>query len=158
MASLRDKKGRPVVVITGMGIVSPLGTGKADNWKRLTAGESGIRSISRFATEGLRTTIAGAVDHVWEDGMVSSELSEKLARLAGNEAIEESGIGKGDFPGPFFLAFPPLEIEWSQRYKLAEASGANDKIEKVKEEKFKDVALSDTMIVRYYHPKKPDKK
>ena len=52
MASLRDKKGRPVVVVTGMGIVSPLGTGKADNWKRLTAGESGIRSITRFATEG----------------------------------------------------------------------------------------------------------
>jgi 3-oxoacyl-[acyl-carrier-protein] synthase II len=129
MASLRDKKGRPVVVITGMGIVSPLGSGKVENWKRLTAGESGIRSITRFPTEGLRTTIAGAVDHVWEDGMVSSELSEKLARLAGNEAIEESGIGTGDFPGPFFLAFPPLEIEWSQRYKLAEASGANDKIE-----------------------------
>ena len=60
---LRDKKGRPVIVSTGMGIVSPLGSGKADNWKRLTAGESGIRSITRFSTEGLRTTIAGAVDH-----------------------------------------------------------------------------------------------
>jgi 3-oxoacyl-[acyl-carrier-protein] synthase II len=126
---LRDTKGRPVVVITGMGIVSPLGTGKEDNWKRLTAGESGIRTITRFATEGLRTTISGAVDHVYEDGMVSSELSEKLARLAGNEAIEQSGITKGDFPGPFFLAFPPIEIEWPQRYALAEASGANEKIE-----------------------------
>jgi 3-oxoacyl-[acyl-carrier-protein] synthase II len=61
--------------------------------------------------------------------MVSSELSEKLARLAGNEAIEESGLRKGDFPGPFFLAFPPLEIEWQQRYQLAEATGSNDKIE-----------------------------
>src|SRR5262245_40189982 len=127
--SLRDKKGRPVVVITGMGVVTPLGTGKAENWKRLTAGESGIRSITRFSTEGLRTTISGAVDHVYEEGMVSSELSEKLARLAGNEAIEQSGIGKGDFPGPFFLAFPPIEIEWTQRYALAEASSANDRIE-----------------------------
>jgi 3-oxoacyl-[acyl-carrier-protein] synthase II len=127
--ALRDKKGRPVVVITGMGIVSPLGSGKDDNWKRLTAGESGIRSITRFPTEGLRTTISGAVDHAYEEGMVSSELSEKLARLAGNEAIEQSGIAKGDFPGPFFLAFPPIEIEWSQRYALAGASGANDKIE-----------------------------
>ena len=129
MTGLRDKKGRPVVVITGMGIVTPLGTGKTDNWKKLTAGESGIRSISRFPTEGLRTTIAGAVDHVYEPGMVSSELSEKLARLAGNEAIEESGLQKGDFPGPFFLAFPPLEIEWMQRFKLADATGANDRIE-----------------------------
>ena len=113
MAKLRDKKGRPVVVITGMGIVSPLGSGKEDNWKRLTAGESGIRSITRFSTEGLRTTISGAVDHAYEQGMVSSELSEKLARHAGNEAIEQSGIAKGNFPGPFFLAFPPIEIHYN---------------------------------------------
>ena len=126
---LRDTKGRPVVVITGMGIVSPLGSGKDENWKRLTAGESGIRSITRFPTEGLRTTISGAVDHAYEEGMVSSALSEKLARLAGNEAIEQSGIKMGDFPGPFFLAFPPIEIEWSQRYALADASVANDRIE-----------------------------
>jgi 3-oxoacyl-[acyl-carrier-protein] synthase II len=129
-ASRRDSKGRPVVAVTGMGIVTPLGTGKADNWKKLTAGESGIRTITRFPTDGLRTTIAGAVDHVFEEGMLSAQLSEKLARLAGTEAIEESGIGsKGNFPGPFFLAFPPIEIEWAQRFALANASGANDKIE-----------------------------
>ena len=129
-ASRRDSKGRPVVAVTGMGIVTPLGTGKEDNWKKLTAGESGIRTITRFATDGLRTTIAGAVDHVFEEGMHSAELSEKLARLAGTEAIAESGIGsKGNFPGPFFLAFPPIEIEWPQRFALAGASGANEKIE-----------------------------
>ena len=129
-ASRRDSKGRPVVAVTGMGIVTPLGTGKADNWNKLTAGESGIRTITRFPTDGLRTTIAGAVDHVFEDGMHSAELSEKLARLAGTEAIAESGIGsKGNFPGPLFLAFPPIEIEWAQRFALAGASGANDKIE-----------------------------
>ncbi|MBZ0140358.1 MAG: beta-ketoacyl-ACP synthase [Pseudorhodoplanes sp.] len=130
MAAHRDKKGRPVVAITGMGLVTPLGIGKADNWKKLTAGQSGIRAITRFPTEGLRTTIAGTVDEVYEDGMVSSELSQKLALLAGREAIEESRIGvPGDFPGPLFLAFPPIEIEWSQRFALAAASGANEKIE-----------------------------
>ena len=128
--SRRDSKGRHVVAVTGMGIVTPLGTGKVDNWKKLTAGESGIRTITRFPTDGLRTTIAGAVDHVFEDGMHSAALSEKLALLAGTEAIAESGIGsKGNFPGPFFLAFPPIEIEWPQRFALAGASGANDKIE-----------------------------
>ena len=43
-ASRRDSKGRPVVAVTGMGIVTPLGTGKDDNWNKLTAGESGIRT------------------------------------------------------------------------------------------------------------------
>ena len=119
-----------MVAITGMGMVTPLGTGKADNWKKLTAGKSGIRAITRFATEGLRTTIAGTVDHVYENGMVSAQLSEKLALLAGTEAIEEASIGaKGKFPGPLFLALPPIEIEWSQRFALAEASGANEKID-----------------------------
>ncbi len=86
-ASRRDSKGRPVVAVTGMGIVTPLGTGKVDNWKKLTAGESGIRTITRFPTDGLRTTISGAVDHVFEEGMHSAALSEKLALLAGTEAI-----------------------------------------------------------------------
>lgn len=126
----RDKKGRPIVAITGMGIVTPLGTGKADNWAKLTAGESGIRTITRFSTEALRTTIAGTVDHVHESSMTSSQLSQKLALLAGNEAIAESDIGsRGDFPGPLFLAFPPIEIEWSQRFALASVCSANDKID-----------------------------
>ena len=44
----RDKAGRPVVAITGMGVVTSLGVGKSDNWAKLTAGTSGIRRISRF--------------------------------------------------------------------------------------------------------------
>ncbi len=125
----RDKAGRPVVAVTGMGVVTPLGTGKEDNWKKLTAGESGIRGINRFPTEGLRTTIAGTVNHIYEPGMVPSQLSEKLARIAGSEAIEEAAIGSpGRFPGPLFLALPPIELEWSHRLALAEASGANEEI------------------------------
>ena len=47
--------------------------------------------------------------------------------VAAEEAIEQAGIGrKGDFPGPLFLAVPPVEIEWPQRRALANASGAND--------------------------------
>src|SRR3981189_1999814 len=64
MASYRDKSGRPVVVVTGMGVVTSLGAGKSENWDKLTAGESGIRAIKRFSTEGLRTRIAGTVDFV----------------------------------------------------------------------------------------------
>ena len=62
MASMRDKKGRPIVVVTGVGVVTSLGIGKKDNWAKLTAGESGIRQITRFSTEKLKTRIAGTVD------------------------------------------------------------------------------------------------
>src|SRR5215831_11737019 len=64
MASSRGKNGRPVVVVTGRGIITSLGAGKADNWAKLTAGQSGIHRITRFANEGLKTTIAGSVDFV----------------------------------------------------------------------------------------------
>ena len=57
-----DKKGRPLIAVTGMGIVTSLGRGKEDNWSKLIEGQSGIRPITRFPTEGLRTTIAGTVE------------------------------------------------------------------------------------------------
>ena len=43
-----DSRGRPVVVVTGVGVLTSLGAGKQDNWRELTAGHSGIRRISRF--------------------------------------------------------------------------------------------------------------
>jgi 3-oxoacyl-[acyl-carrier-protein] synthase II len=122
----RDKKGRPIIAVTGIGVVTSLGIGTSDNWAKLTGGVSGIRRISRFATEGLRTTIAGTVDAAYQDGMSPAELSERIARLAGEEAIAQAGIGsKGRFPGPLFLAPPPLEIEWPDRIKMAEMAAAN---------------------------------
>jgi 3-oxoacyl-[acyl-carrier-protein] synthase II len=95
----------------------------------LTAGESGIRAIKRFSTEGIKTTIAGTVDFVPVEPLHAPGLAERLAELAAEEAIEQSNIGtKGDFPGPMFIAVAPVEIEWPQREALAAASGANDKL------------------------------
>ena len=122
----RDRKGRPLIAVTGIGVVTSLGIGAADNWAKLTGGISGIRRVSRFATEGLRTTIAGTVDAAYQEGMSPADISEKIARLAGEEAIAQAGIGsKGRFPGPMFLAPPPLEIEWPDRIKMAEMAAAN---------------------------------
>jgi len=129
MTSTRDQAGRPIVVVTGMGVVTSLGAGKTDNWAKLTAGESGIRAIKRFSTEGIKTTIAGTVDFVPVEPLHAPGLAERLAELAAEEAIEQSNIGaKGDFPGPMFIAVAPVEIEWPQREALASASGANDKL------------------------------
>jgi 3-oxoacyl-[acyl-carrier-protein] synthase II len=127
MTARRDKFGRPIVVITGMGVVTSLGIGKSDNWKKLTAGESGIRTITRFPIDGLRTTMAGTVDFVSVDPFSSTDLSERLGDLAAEEAIEQAEIGsKGDFPGPLFLANAPIEIEWPQRHEMARAIGKSD--------------------------------
>src|SRR5437764_6238346 len=122
-----DKAGRPIVVVTGMGLVTSLGGGREDNWRKLTAGESGIREITRFSTEGLRTRIAGAIDFVVPlERRTSPDLSERLAEMAAEEAISQAGIGKhGDFPGPLFIAVAPVEMEWEQREELVRASGAN---------------------------------
>ena len=129
MASSHDKNGRPIVAVTGMGVITSLGAGKADNWAKLTAGESGIRRIRRFANEGLKTTIAGTVDFVPVEPFCSTELGERMAAMVAEEAIAESGLGrKGDFPGPLFLAVAPVEIEWPHRDTLAAASGANDTV------------------------------
>jgi 3-oxoacyl-[acyl-carrier-protein] synthase II len=126
MTAPRDKSGRPIVVVTGMGVVTSLGAGKADNWKKLTAGESGIRTITRFPTDGLKTTMAGTVDFVPVEPFSSTDLSERLADIATEEAIAQAGIGsKGDFPGPLFLAVAPVEVEWPQRFELGRAVGAD---------------------------------
>src|SRR5260370_38833101 len=99
-----------------MGVVTSLGSGKADNWAKLTAGESGIRTITRFPIEGLKTTMAGTVDFVPVEPFTSTDLSERLADIATEEAIAESGIGsKGYFPGPLFLAVAPRCGEWPPR-------------------------------------------
>src|ERR1700738_1194971 len=129
MTSTRDQAGRPIVVVTGMGVVTSLGAGKTDNWAKLTAGESGIRAIKRFPTDGIKTPIAGTVDFVPVEPLHAPGLAERLAELAAEEAIEQSNIGtKGDFPGPMFIAVAPVEIEWPQREALAAPSGANDKL------------------------------
>jgi 3-oxoacyl-[acyl-carrier-protein] synthase II len=125
-APSRDKLGRPIVAVTGIGVVTSLGVGKSDNWTKLTNGISGIRRISRFPCEGLRTTIAGTVDQVYRGYMSPAEISERVAFIAGEEAIAEAGIGnKGRFPGPLYLAPPPLEIEWPDRIKMAEMAASN---------------------------------
>jgi 3-oxoacyl-[acyl-carrier-protein] synthase II len=125
-AARRDKRDRPIVAVTGIGVVTSLGVGKSDNWAKLTSGVSGIRRISRFPIEGLRTTIAGTVDAVYRDYMSPAEISERVALLAGEEAIVEAGIGAGGrFPGPLYLAPPPLEIEWPDRIEMAEMAAAN---------------------------------
>ncbi len=55
------------VVVTGIGLVTPLGLGHQVNWKRLKNGYSGIRKIETFDTDDLPCKIAGQVPNVSKD-------------------------------------------------------------------------------------------
>ena len=119
-----DTFGRPLVVVTGMGIVTSLGRGQADNWAALTAGRSGIHEIKRFSVGNLRTRIAGTVDFEQVEPFCAPTLSERLAELAAEEAVAQAAFSRrAEFPGPLFVAVPPVEIEWPQRQALAQAAG-----------------------------------
>lgn len=108
-----DKKGRPLVAVTGMGVVTSLGRGKDENWTKITAGQSGIRHISRFPTEGLRTTIAGTVEGLKDKPYSAYELSCEISEAVVAEALQQAGLSAQDkFGGPLFIATPPSEFEW----------------------------------------------
>lgn len=114
-----DARGRPVVVVTGIGVVTSLGAGVEDNWAALTAGRSGIHAITRFPTEGLRTRIAGTVDFLAGVPPVAPKLTESFAVLAAEEAVARAGLGApGSFPGPLIMAVPPVETDWPHRIEL----------------------------------------
>lgn len=92
------------VVITGMGIVSPCGTGVEFAWKNVVAGNSGIRKIDTFDASMLATQIAGLPIHGTETGQYNPEavLSPKELRkmdksivygvVAADEALCDAGL------------------------------------------------------------------
>ncbi|MER9656235.1 beta-ketoacyl-ACP synthase [Mesorhizobium sp. M0152] len=118
MANLNDHMGRPIVAVTGIGVVTSLGVGKTDNWAALTAGKSGIHPITRFPIDHLNTRISGMVDFLPSSSKGASPLTYELAETAAREAVAESGLDSGDFGGPLFLASPPVELDWHDRFSL----------------------------------------
>ncbi|MEX0343658.1 MAG: beta-ketoacyl-ACP synthase [Rhizobiaceae bacterium] len=118
MTDMTDHKGRPIVVVTGIGVITSLGSGKKENWQALTSGNSGIHSITRFPINDLATTMAGTVDFLetGDKGIVAHTYN--LAALSAEEALDQAGLNGGSFGGPLFLAAPPVEIDWNQRYSL----------------------------------------
>ena len=55
------------VVVTGIGLVTPLGVGNEVNWKRLISGKSGINKIRNFSTDDLPCKIAGQIPNKEND-------------------------------------------------------------------------------------------
>ena len=123
--ALRDQQGRPLVAVTGMGVVTSLGQGKDDNWAALTAGRSGIRAHQPLPHRRPAHPHRGHGRLRRRRALLRADARPSASpTLAAEEAIGAvRPRRKGDFPGALFIAVPPVEMEWPQREALAAASG-----------------------------------
>jgi len=86
------------VVVTGIGLVTPVGLDKTSTWTSLMEGKSGIDYISLFDPEGFETRIAAEVDGFDADGILGRKEARRLDRfaqfacVAALEALEDAGI------------------------------------------------------------------
>ena len=92
------------VVVTGLGLVSPLGTGVEKNWDALIQGRSGIRKIERFPADGFASRIAGEVPDFKAENYIEAKEIKKMdlfiqyAFGAAVMAVEDSGLKiEGEF-------------------------------------------------------------
>jgi len=87
------------VVVTGLGLVTPLGTGIEKNWEALVAGRSGIRPITRFPNvEFFATRIAGQVpDFRAEDFIETKEIKKMDLFIQYSVAAAQMAAQDGDF-------------------------------------------------------------
>jgi 3-oxoacyl-[acyl-carrier-protein] synthase II len=94
------------VVITGIGLVTPLGVGTAPSWSALTAGKSGVGEITRFDARGYTTRIAAEVKGFNPEEHLPRKEARRLephiayAAAASRMALEDAGLkitpGNGD--------------------------------------------------------------
>ncbi len=98
-----SENGRPRVVITGVGIISPLGHTAEENWGSLINGRSGIGPITQFDTSHLPVHIAGEVKDFDPGKYMNFKEARRISRAsqlaiaAATMALEDAGL---DVPFP----------------------------------------------------------
>lgn len=86
------------VVVTGLGMISPLGNNVQENWDNLLAGKSGISLIDHFDTTNFSTKFAGLVRNCDLSEVVDPKEARKMdlfiqyALYAGKQALEDAGL------------------------------------------------------------------
>ena len=86
------------VVVTGLGIISPIGLGVEENWENVTAGKSGIGNLSLFDASNFPVRIAGEVndfnpsDHLPEKDARHMDRFIQFSMVAGSEAIKDANL------------------------------------------------------------------
>ncbi|MBF0519582.1 MAG: beta-ketoacyl-ACP synthase II [Nitrospirae bacterium] len=86
------------VVVTGLGLITPLGTGVEKSWEALVAGKSGIGRITRFDDPAIPVQIAGEVDDFNPETYIHPKEIKKMDRFihfaigASDMAVKDSGL------------------------------------------------------------------
>ena len=86
------------IAVTGIGLVTALGATREDSWRRMLAGDCGIRATTVFDTEGYRSRVAGEVDMAAVDADATPlerrrrSRSDRLGMRAAAEALADSGL------------------------------------------------------------------
>ena len=86
------------VVITGLGVIAPIGTGKEEFWKGLLEGRNGIQRITRFDADGFDAQIAGEVRDFEPTAYIDKKESKRMDRCtqfavaAARLAMEDAGL------------------------------------------------------------------
>src|SRR5512132_1470723 len=86
------------VVVTGLGVVSPLGNDTESFWKALTAGCSGAGPITRFDTTGYDVRFACEVKNFTVDGVLERKEAKRMDRfvefamVAADQAVRHAGL------------------------------------------------------------------
>eukprot|EP00793_Prasinoderma_coloniale_P005112 PRCOL_00000873-RA len=97
-----DAEGRRRVVITGMGVVSPVGNSVDEFYDSLCAGVSGVREISHFDAGELPTRFAAEVKELDTSARISKKQARrvddviKYTLVAGKDALDDAGLLSGD--------------------------------------------------------------
>ena len=92
------------VVVTGVGIVSPLGVGTQESWKECLAGTSGVSPITKFDCEGFAVQIAGEVkdfdplDYASRKDLKKMDYHIQYALAAAEFALDGAGLKGEDRP------------------------------------------------------------
>lgn len=86
------------VVVTGLGCVSPVGNNVADTWKAITAGQSGIATITKFDATPFSTHFAGEVKNFNIEDYIPGKEARHMDTFihygvaAGMQAMQDSGL------------------------------------------------------------------
>ena len=86
------------VVVTGLGMLSPLGNSVEDTWKGVLAGKSGISAITRFDTENFSVKIGGQISGLDLDAYIDSKDARRMdafmqyGMVAAIQAVKDAGL------------------------------------------------------------------